>query len=160
MHRNALRTIEKLGLAPHPEGGYFRELFRSPHSVSSADGRVRPAMTVIYFLLPDAESSRWHRLASDEPWHFARGSELAIDVIDAGGVLETLRLGTNGPWQATIPAGSAFAARTSEPGFALVTCCVAPGFAFEDFELLDAAKLAARYPEHALTIERYTSLKE
>ncbi len=143
------------GLVPHPEGGYFRELFRSPHDVTSADGRLRPALTVIYFLLPDDERSRWHRLASDETWHFAQGSAIAIDVVDAGGNLATLRLARDGPWQATIPAGSAFAARPVEPGFTLVTCCVAPGFAFEDFELLNAAELATRYPQHARTIASY-----
>ena len=157
MHAEALRTIQALSLAPHPEGGYYRELFRSPHTVTSDDGRRRPALTVIYFLLSDDECSTWHRLASDETWHFARGDALDIDLIDANGRHETLHLGPGGPWAATIPATTAFAARVAGSGFALVTCCVAPGFAFEDFELLDAAELAARYPQHALAIERYAA---
>jgi predicted cupin superfamily sugar epimerase len=156
MHAEALRTIEALSLAPHPEGGHYREIFRSPHSVTSDDGRRRPALTVIYFLLTGDEYSTWHRLASDETWHFARGDALVIDLIDAAGRHETLRVGPDGPWEATIPATSAFAARVESGGFALVTCCVAPGFAFEDFELLEAAALCARYPQHAHTIERYT----
>lgn len=155
MHPEARRTLETLALAPHPEGGYYRELFRSPHTVTSADGRVRPALTVIYFMLTDGEYSRWHRLVSDETWHFARGSPLAIDCIDANGQLETLHLGAEGPWQATIPAATAFAARLTGQGFALVTCCVAPGFAFEDFSLIDAEALATEFPAHARTIERY-----
>jgi predicted cupin superfamily sugar epimerase len=139
MHAEALRTIQALSLAPHPEGGYYRELFRSPHSVTSEDGRYRPALTVIYFLLTGDECSTWHRLASDETWHFARGDALVIDLIDPAGRRETLHLGPGGPWAATIPATTAFA----------------PGFAFEDFELLAAAELCARHPQHARTIERY-----
>jgi predicted cupin superfamily sugar epimerase len=155
MQAEALRTIAALSLAPHPEGGYYRELFRSPHTVTSEDGRRRPALTVIYFLLTDDECSTWHRLASDETWHFARGDALVIDLIDTAGRHETRKVGPEGPWAATIPATSAFAARMAEGGFALVTCCVAPGFAFEDFELLAAAELRERYPQHARTIERY-----
>ena len=130
-------------------------MFRSAHSVTSADGRVRSALTVIYFMLTDEQCSRWHRLASDETWHFAQGSPLVIDCIDANGRLETLHLGAEGPWQATIPATTAFAARLTGPGFGLVTCCVAPGFAFDDFELIDAAALALQFPVHAPTIDRY-----
>ncbi len=155
MELEAVRTIEKLGLAPHPEGGFYRELYRSSQTVLAEDGRRRSALTVIYYLLASESYSAWHRLASDETWHFARGDELVLDLIDASGRHERLPLRAAGPWQATIPAGTAFAAHVVA-GFALVTCCVAPGFAFENFALVDARELANRFPQHRETIARYT----
>jgi len=154
MHPDAVQTIADLELAPHPEGGYYREIFRSSHSVRATDGRIRPALTVIYFLLERERCSAWHRLRSDETWHFARGKALLLDLIDSKGRHESLFLKPEGPWQATIPAGTSFAARALE-SFTLVTCCVAPGFDFEDFELLDARELALRFPDHAETIGCY-----
>jgi predicted cupin superfamily sugar epimerase len=155
MHSDAARLVRDLTLLPHPEGGFYRELFRSPHTVMRDDGRERAALTVIYFLLTAERCSTWHRLASDETWHFAMGHALEIETIDDGGRRATLGLGAAGPWQATIPAGSAFAARITGGEYALVTCCVAPGFVFEDFELLAIESLMQRYPQHAAVIARY-----
>ncbi|MBD5656575.1 MAG: cupin domain-containing protein [Candidatus Eremiobacteraeota bacterium] len=153
MHPQAALAIAELGLVAHPEGGYYREIYRSATNVRAADGRGRPALTVIYFLLESTKCSTWHRLKSDETWHFARG-HLVLELIAGDGAHERLELNPEGPWQATIPAGTAFAAR-ARSDYALVTCCVAPGFAFEDFELLDPGRLRARYPEHSETIARY-----
>ena len=148
--------VEQHALLPHPEGGYYREIFRSPHNVVDGRGRVRSALTVILYLLEGGDVSRWHRLGSDETWHFARGSPVAIDCIDDAGTHREQRLASGGPWQATVPAGDAFAARVLEPdGYALVTCCVAPGFEFEDFEMLDPGDLARRFPQHRELIARY-----
>ena len=137
MNGEAERLVRDLALEPHPEGGYYREIFRSPQIVVTARGDRRSALTVIYFLLAESQVSAWHRLRSDETWHFACGNELEISVLDDAGKATTLSLGPAGPYVAAIPAGQAFASRVrGGTGFALVTCCVAPGFEFEDFELL------------------------
>src|SRR3954471_8675816 len=79
MHQRARHLIDELQLQPHPEGGYFREIFRSSHQVQPVDERsVRSALTTIYFLLIKGQHSRWHRVASDEVWHFYEGNPLEI----------------------------------------------------------------------------------
>ena len=151
---NAL--IAQLELLPHPEGGHYREILRSPHTVVDERGRTRSALTAIYFLLAGNDVSRWHRLAADETWHFAAGAPLAIDRIAPDGAHARCVLSATGPWFATIPAGETFAAALTKPqGFTLVTCCVAPGFAFEDFELVPPETLALRFPQHRAMLERY-----
>ena len=153
---DARTLIAKLGLLPHPEGGHYREIFRSPHTIVDERGRTRSALTAIYFLLAGSEFSRWHRLAADETWHFATGTPIEIDRIAPDGAHERNVLSARGPWCATIPAGDTFAAALARPrGFALVTCCVAPGFEFEDFELIETATLAASFPKHRTIVERY-----
>jgi predicted cupin superfamily sugar epimerase len=155
---DAEKLVRELRLVPHPEGGYYREIFRSPETIVTARADHRNALTVIYFLLADSQISAWHRLRSDETWHFARGDELEIARIDGAGHMTTLHLGPNGPHFAAIPAGRPFAARLhGGAGFALVTCCVAPGFDFDDFEMLDAGALALANPECAEAIASYAS---
>ncbi len=143
-HR-ARSLIERLELVPHPEGGYYREIFRSTSRVKPDDERpVRSAATTIYFLLAAEQHSRWHRVRSDEIWHFHEGDPLElflaspeIDrfqsvVLDRGNPVRVVRAGW---WQAARPIGS----------YSLTACTVAPGFEFADFTLLrdDAAGLAA-----------------
>jgi predicted cupin superfamily sugar epimerase len=156
MHPDAQRLIDEFALSAHPEGGYYREIFRSAEQVVDHLGRPRSALTVIYFLLTAETHSTWHRLTSDETWHFASGSPLLLELITARGAHEVCRLASTGPWVATVPAGSAFAARVADHGaYSLVTCCVAPGFEFEDFALLDSDMLIDAFPHHAATIRRY-----
>jgi hypothetical protein len=157
MHAEAQRLIDELALSAHPEGGYYREIFRSASRVVDRLGRERSALTVIYFLLTAGAHSSWHRLASDETWHFACGSPLQVELLSEQGAHEVCRLAAGGPWAATIPAGAAFAARVAEEGdYSLVTCCVAPGFEFADFTLLDAEALIDAFPRHAAAIRRYS----
>lgn len=148
--RNAAYWIEKLALAPHPEGGHYRETYRKD-----------PAATAIYFLLKSSECSRLHRLKSDEMWHFYEGSGLIISVIHPESTLETILLGSSPEkgerFQAVVPAGCWFGARVSGPdSFALTGCTVAPGFSFEDFELADRQALLRQYPQHRALIEKLT----
>jgi len=153
--RDACALVEELGLAAHPEGGFYRELFRSERHVATVGGG-RSALTVIYFLLTADSFSAWHRLRSDETWHFAAGTALTIETLDERSGHERILLGPDGPWVAVIPAGTAFAAHLdAAEGFALVSCCVAPGFDFADFQLLDGESLAARFPEHRELALRY-----
>src|SRR5215510_13188986 len=88
MHKRARDLINELGLQPHPEGGYFREIFRSGQKVQPLDERSeRSALTTIYFLLIKGQYGRWHRVASDETWHFYEGDPLELYWIDGGDVV-------------------------------------------------------------------------
>jgi uncharacterized protein len=152
MPPRAAALIRSLGLAPHPEGGYFREVFRTPAAVAPGDGRPpRPAMTTIYFLLTAGQYSRLHRLVSDEVWHFYEGDPLDLFCVDAALMdVQTLRLGPVGEGTApvaVIPAGAWQAART-QGAYTLAGCTEAPGFVFEDFAFLHDD------PERAETLRR------
>ena len=165
---NDLQTlITGLGLTEHPEGGYFKETYRSQRSSSAALGRdikvSRNLATSIYFLFPSDEVSCWHRLRSDEIWYFHCGAPLTVYLIDPAGTLTEFRLGldlANGELpQVVIPAGSIFGARVNQPeSFTLVGCVVAPGFDFADFELLDPEQLLVAHPEHEAVIKSLTVL--
>ena len=157
----AAELIEGLGLAPHPEGGYFREVYRSAARVHPLDGRPdRLALTTIYFLLVAGQVSRWHRVASDEVWHYYEGDPLELVVGDAGFDNVSRRLlgpvGDNREPVRVVMAGDWQAARPMGP-YTLVGCTVGPGFEFADFEMLDslpegAAALRRRHPELAVFI--------
>ena len=134
--------IERYQLQPHPEGGWYRELHRSPLAVQRADGVGRSALTLILFLLPGGAVSRWHRVAgADESWHFIGGDPLELlQLPPEGGPPECGRLGfaLEDPSLlpvAVVPAGCWQAAR-SLGAWSLVSCCVGPGFSFADFSLL------------------------
>src|SRR5829696_6781974 len=138
MHPRAASLIATLELQPHPEGGFYREIFRSAAYVTPADERgPRAALTTIYFLLPDGAHSRWHRVASDEVWHLYEGGPLELLELTAAGDALARHLlapvGTGTP-VCTVPAGAWQAAR-SLGGYALVGCTVGPGFDFADFTL-------------------------
>jgi len=145
MNQKAETLIKQLGLEPHPEGGFYRETYRAPLTVTSAvhEG-VRSAFTCIYFMLPGEHYSAWHRVASDESWFFHVGSDLEIFSLmprsdDCSGCVQVQTIGPSvGSFELTIPAGRWFAARPIErDSYSLVSCVVAPGFTFEDFELAD-----------------------
>lgn len=137
----AEELIAALGLQPHPEGGWYAEVFRSASTVQPADARgTRSALTTIYFLLTAGQTSRLHRVASDEVWHFYEGDPLELTV--APGNLASLSRVTLGPVSAssapvhTVPAGFWQGARPLG-AYTLVGCTVGPGFDFADFELLE-----------------------
>jgi predicted cupin superfamily sugar epimerase len=158
MHPRARELVETLKLSPHPEGGFFREIHRSSVRVTrKATGAERSALTTIHFLLPELTFSRWHRVLSDEAWHFAEGAPLELFVCDPGETaIRRIVLGPPGEEArpaAVVPAGCAQAARPLG-GYTLVECTVGPGFEFEDFRLLAdephaAARLRALDPELA-----------
>jgi predicted cupin superfamily sugar epimerase len=149
MHQRAAELISSMGLAPHPEGGYFREVFRSGRAVQPGDDRgSRSALTSIYFLLPAGAVSRWHRVRSDEVWHYAEGAPMELLQLSGDeGRVERIRLGQFGAEQQPVhcvPAGLWQAAR-SLGEYTLVGCTVGPGFDYADFELLaDLPELASR----------------
>lgn len=140
--------IRALDLQPHPEGGFYRELFRSAVRVAPADGRgERAALTAIHFLLPAGAHSRWHEVRSDEQWTFLEGEPLELFVLEPGTL--AVRRVVLGPLSETsvptfvVPAGAWQAARAAT-GYALVTCTVGPGFDFADFQLLAGSPTTRR----------------
>ncbi|WP_233842400.1 cupin domain-containing protein [Dyella sp. 2HG41-7] len=163
-HPSIARIIDKLDLQPHPEGGFYRQTYRSDEFVSrSAEGSTttqRRASTGIYYLLHGRAFSAWHRIDSDEMWHFYAGDSLLIHMLDQHGDYSVQRLGnslhaTDAVFQFVVPAGRWFAAeRDGAEGFSLVGCTVAPGFEFDTFELAETKALLRRYPQHEALICR------
>lgn len=210
-HNDAKYWIEKLRLEPHPEGGYFRQTYKSELVVESRASEnfhpakahpfdaprlpragsvaknatkveqsglsgfsgARAASTAIYFLLEGEDFSAFHRLRSDEMWHFYAGSALVVRVIDPAGKYSSILLGSDPKrgevFQAVVKAGCWFASEVARdshvsqkrrdmghPTYALVGCTVAPGFEFEDFELAKRGELKRTYPQHRELVERFT----
>lgn len=144
--------IIRFDLLPHPEGGYYRETYRSAQQVTF-DNKIRNAGTAIYFLLRDNEISHFHRVASDELWLFHQGNTIDIYVISKSGELNIRSLGNHfenrEEPQVLVEAGDWFAAKLKHnKGFALVSCIVTPGFEFIDFEQAEKDILAEQYPDH------------
>ena len=142
-----MHLIEQLQLSLHPEGGHFRETYRASQTVPTPRG-PRPASTAILFLLQAGERSHWHRLHSDEAWHFHAGGGLLVHQISPSGIAQTTRLGMDlgrgEQPQHVVSAGHWFAAEPIRGGeWSLVSCTVAPGFDFADFELAAPDQLAA-----------------
>jgi predicted cupin superfamily sugar epimerase len=156
--------VEKFGMKPHPEGGWYAESYRSTETInhSALPERFsgdRCFSTAIYFLLPAGVFSAFHRICSDECWHFYEGMPLNLYVIDKNGFLSIIKLGKNidegERYQAIVPAGCWFASMPATgEGFSLVGCTVSPGFDFEDFELAKRKQLSALYPMHEQLINR------
>ncbi|MGB3290285.1 MAG: cupin domain-containing protein [Burkholderiaceae bacterium] len=166
MDSQVQRLIRQFGLSPHPEGGHYAETYRSGERVvRGASGTQRSASTAIYYLLHDGAYSAWHRIASDEVWHFYAGHPLDVHVLMPDGEALTHRLGNalqspDASFQAVVPAGCWFAAELADPAsYAFVGCTVAPGFEFSEFELADADALLAAYPRHASLVQRLISGK-
>jgi predicted cupin superfamily sugar epimerase len=134
---SAAQVIGLLGLAPHPEGGHFRETFRDPVTVHASGNPARAASTAIYFLLAAGEVSRWHRVDAAEVWHWYAGAPLDLTMADTDGRRE-VRLGSDLAGgqrpQAVVPAG-AWQQASSLGAWTLVGCTVAPGFEFGGFEM-------------------------
>jgi len=165
MH-DAQYWIDALKLEPHPEGGYFRETYRSPLAISQSAlpasfAGDRSVSTAIYFLLRGEDFSAFHRIASDEMWHFYAGDPLSVHAIDSDGQSIEIKLGPDPVrgevFQAVVPAGCWFGSCLAQPGtFALMGCTVAPGFDFADFEMAKRLSLLREFPQHADLIRRLT----
>ena len=163
----AARTyIAALGLQAHPEGGFFRETYRSDHVIevmSDGDGTAvrRNVCTGIYFLLVQGNFSAFHRIKSDEMWHFYAGQALEVLELSSTGELRCTRLGPDilqgDVPQYVVPADTWFAARVAAGGaFSLVGCSVSPGFDFADFCLAEREALSASFPQHGRLIAELT----
>jgi predicted cupin superfamily sugar epimerase len=166
MFSDAKTCIQTLQLQPHPEGGFYKETYRSELLVEvagSAAGALlrRSVSTAIYFLLEQGNFSAFHKIGADEMWHFYAGQALEVLELFEGGELRCTRLGPDFS-QAELPqhvvrANTWFASRVAAGGaYALVGCTVAPGFDFADFCLADRATLQAGFPLHSAVIASLT----
>ena len=144
-----LHYIEKLGLLPHPEGGYYRQLYGN-------DETGKKTVSTIYYMLCDEDFSAFHRLHYVvEIWYYHDGEPLNIYVIDADGKLSVHNLSPEGEMQVVIMPEQWFAAELpGKKGFSLVGCAVGPAFNFENFELAKKSDLLKQYPQHKELIER------
>ncbi len=183
MRPTATGLAHTLGLAPHPEGGFFRETYRAEEVVETPRGR-RAACTAILFLVTTKAVSRLHRLGSDEIWVFQGGLPLEVVTLAPSGELRRVLLGdaaepdgqeeqkAAAPQgvhrqalepQALAPAGHWQGARLAggthlpaERAWCLLSCVVTPGFEYADFEMGDRAALLAAYPQHAALVRALT----
>jgi predicted cupin superfamily sugar epimerase len=164
LNEQAEYWIEKLNLRQHPEGGFFTEVYRSKRYVHlpEFDG-PRSVCTAIYYLLIGDQYSFFHRIKSDEIWHFYAGSSLLLHIIEEKEEktrLLDISLGSNidnnETFQAVINSGSWFAASViDDDSYSLVGCTVSPGFEYRDWEIGQMQKLSRLYPQYKSVIEKY-----
>lgn len=160
--------IHHYQLLPHPEGGYYKETYRSSETVAATAlpdcfGGDRSFSTAIYFLLEKGNFSAFHKIRSDECWHFYAGQTLLVHILHADGDLQTVRLGNNvlagETFQFVVPANCWFASEPAEgTDFAFTGCTVSPGFDFADFKLAKADELVKGFPAHTDLIRRLCRL--
>jgi hypothetical protein len=157
MEQEIAYWVEKLEMLPHPEGGFYKETYRSNETIP---GTNRQLMTGIYFLLTSENVSRFHRIKSDEIWFFHAGSPLVVHTLDENGHRQQhvgLDLNAGQQPQFLVPKNTIFGSSVlHENSYSLVSCAVAPGFDFEDFELFTKADLLPLFPECEAIIERLT----
>lgn len=156
------QLIKQFNLQPHPEGGWYKETYKSKEEIAANAlpqrfSGSRAFSTAIYFLLEKGNFSAFHRIKSDECWHFYTGEPLEVYIIGPEGQLAVVSLGNNIEkghlFQYTVPANCWFASRpAAESSFCFVGCTVAPGFDFADFELAKADELIASFPQHKTLI--------
>ena len=150
--------IDQFGLQPHPEGGWYAESYKSKETIPNYGlpkryKGDRAFSTCIYFLLEKGNFSAFHKIQSDECWHFYSGDPMNVFVIRENGEIDVILVGndiTKGHvFQYVVPANCWFASRPAEGSeYCFVGCTVAPGFEFTDFELADAEQLSSQYPQH------------
>ena len=157
--------IDALELKPHPEGGFYRQTYKSEEVITGIperyQGQSRNISTAIYYLLKGDQFSAFHKIKSDEIWHFYKGSPLKLFVIDKTGAINTHLLGNDinkgEHFQVVIRQNQWFAAKPLDPdGFTLAGCTVAPGFDFSDFKMATQKELLNLYPEHHSLIKEFS----
>lgn len=151
-----------LNLKPHPEGGYYTEVYRSDGFIEMDEDEFpdgRHYCTSIYYLLESGDQSQFHRIKSDEVWHHYEGSSITIHLISETGSYRKLKVGKNlnkgEKPQQTVPAGYWFGVTVNEPdSYVLCGCTVSPGFDFDDFEMAEQKVLLEQFPDHEEIIKR------
>jgi predicted cupin superfamily sugar epimerase len=160
------QLIDRYGLEPHPEGGWYRQTYKCEEQIAAGAlpgrfGGARPFSTAIYFLLAQDNFSAFHRIKSDECWHFYAGDPLEVLVIYPDGTLQTTLLGQDiyagQLFQYVVPANCWFASRPGAGSrYSFVGCTVSPGFDFADFELAAADDLVQQFPQQEKLIRQLT----
>ena len=162
--RTASYWIKRLDLRPHPEGGWFREVYRSSDTIPSCGlphrfpaSSERATATSLYYLLESGQISAFHRIRSDEIWHHYDGSTILLHTLSSIGEHAVARVGhePDAQLQVVVPSTCWFAAEVEQSsGWALLGCTVAPGFSFDDFELAARADLLKQFPHRSGLIAR------
>lgn len=155
--KDAKYWVNKLKLLHHPEGGFYKEIYRSANTFIPAEiGEYRNYITSIYFLIEAGNVSHFHSIKQDELWFYHAGAPLSVYCINNDGSLNLLKIGPNPEkgevLQAMVPANSIFGSKSSGE-FSLVSCVVAPGFDFTDFKLYQKSELLKQYPQHKEIID-------
>ncbi|RZN82879.1 MAG: cupin domain-containing protein [Winogradskyella sp.] len=158
--------VQKLKLLPHPEGGFFKETYRSEgtilkSSLAEVFKSKRNYCTGIYYLLKSNDFSAFHKINQDEMWHFYIGSPIELHMISENGVLSTVKIGNDilndEVLQFVVPKNYWFAAKVvNSDSYSLVGCTVAPGFDFKDFTLASRKDLSEKFPQHSAIIKAFT----
>lgn len=158
------QLIKAFSLLPHPEGGYYKETYRSAEVIETTSEEFpnqRNYSTAIYFLIEKDNFSALHRIKSDELWHFYEGDALEVIEIDLKGNLMRTHVGRDlqkdQTYQYMVKAGHWFGSRVVKEGnFSFVGCTVAPGFDFKDFEMAKRDELCKLFPQHSSVIQEMT----
>lgn len=155
MNERAQEIIDRLDLTPHPEGGFYRETFRSQIIVETHEGS-RSASTAILYLLVGTDVSRFHRIDADEVWHFHEGDPLTLYTLRADAKAESECLHPGNP-QLVVKRGDWFGAALDDvDSYCLISCTVAPGFEFSGFELAETSTLLSEWPDAENWIRKLT----
>lgn len=156
MGLSADELVARLGLKPHPEGGFYKETYRSTETLVLPRGR-RSVCTAILYLLPEGGFSALHRIKSDELWFHHAGGDMVVAELAPDGTLRETVLGPGKEPQHVVPAGAWFGAYAPRgSGFSLVSCTVSPGFDFADFEMGSRADLLKAFPSRRAVVEKLT----
>ncbi len=168
MDKKIDEIVKILDMNPHPEGGFYKETYRSndiikKHALDNKFTGDRNYCTAIYFLLTSDNFSAFHRIKQDEIWHYYQGSPLYVHVIDHNGEYKRYVVGINLDQgalpQLVVPAGCWFASSVKDANsYSLVGCTVSPGFDFEDFELAERKSLVQEYPKYNEVITQFTRI--
>jgi len=157
LNKEIQKIVTDLELLPHPEGGFYKETYRSEEKIDSLN---RELVTSIYFLLTSENVSRFHRIKSDEQWFFHAGSPLIVHTLGENGHEQTLigsAFSKGEKLHFVVPKNTIFGSSVLyENSFSLVSCVVAPGFDFADFELFDSDYLLKEFPDHTTIINQLT----
>jgi predicted cupin superfamily sugar epimerase len=155
--KDAKYWVNELKLLKHPEGGYYKEVYRSNKSfIPNEIGENRNYITSIYFLIEEGNVSHFHSIKQDELWYYHAGDPLSVYIITSNGALECIKIGPNPEkgevLQAIVPANCIFGSKSSGK-YSLVSCVVAPGFDFADFKLYNKNELLKSYYKHKEIID-------
>ena len=162
MNKFAKFWIKKLNLDEHPEGGYFKNTYKSDKRIELSEyNGIRSACTAIYYLLTGNQFSSFHIMKSDEIWHFYSGSSLWLYIIGSNGRLKKVALGPNFDkgerFQAVVKSGCWLAVSINKKySYSLVGCTVSPGFDYKDWKIGSRKRLTEMYPKHRKIIEKFT----
>lgn len=151
--------IKYLNLSPHPEGGWYRQVYHSKTTIPSSLDQQRYFYTSIYFLLDYSSPSHFHRLKHDEIWYYHGGTPIDIHIISSTGTYSKIVLGNDlsqgEHLQYMVPAGSIFGSEVNtHDNYSLVSCAVSPGFDYQDFEIFTQQQLLAKYPKYHNIIKK------